>query len=267
MHARRSYIFVVAATLGADLSFAWAQAEGGIPPTASPETPGSAVPQVAPVAAGQAYYPYWPPPHYPPGDPPPGIPPYAVARRAPGAETHDGFYLRLQLGLNWTGLTATGNGSQTDVSGAGASMALALGGAATDRLIIYWELFAAGAADPETRVDGVSRGITNGTSDVSGMGPGLAYYLPSNVFVAGTAALARVAVLDNDDRVIADSGFGFTFVGLVGKEWWASDNWGLGISTQVMAGVMKGKTPFFAQDEIQVWRVLAGSVLFSATFN
>ena len=94
----------------------------------------------------------YPPPGYPPpGYPPPGYPPpgyapppaggypYAPPPRhaAPGFQTHDGVYLRLQLGAGYTRMSASQGGDSAVISGGSASIGLAVGGAVTDNLIIY----------------------------------------------------------------------------------------------------------------------------------
>jgi hypothetical protein len=59
-----------------------------------------------------------------------------------------------------------------------------------------------------------------------GVGAGLAYYLPSvNVFIAGTLLASRITVHTEGAGRQAD---GVSFEGLIGKEFWISDNWGLG---------------------------------------
>lgn len=48
---------------------------------------------------------------------------------------------------------------------------------------------------------------------------------------------------------------------MVGKEWWVSDNWGLGVAANFMVGSMKDK------DYDTRWTGLSTSILFSATYN
>ena len=98
-----------------------------------------------------------------------------------------------------------------------------------------------------------------------GVGGGLAYYLDSNLFFAGSLLASRLVINNSDGNAIARSDWGITFDGQIGKEWWASDNWGLGVSLQLLLGRMKdqddgsGLTP--------TWSFASFNVLFSASYN
>jgi len=64
---------------------------------------------------------------------------------------------------------------------------------------------------------------------------------------------------------VARSAWGFTFEGLFGKEWWVSDNWGLGVCGQVLLGAMKDRPE--SHESVPTWRLTVFSVLFSASYN
>jgi len=216
--------------------------------------------------------PAYPPPAYPPGYPP-GYPPPRryypapqVQVREPGAQTHDGVYLRLQLGLGYTNLSTSVDGNDLTIAGGGAGFGIALGGAINSHLIIYATLVDCEASDPELKVNGQSQGTANGRSaGVVGIGGGLAYYLDSNVFLAGSLLASRLVVNNDNGDTLGRSDWGFTVEGLVGKEWWVSDNWGLGVSGQLLLGSMKDRAATATGDVS--WQVTAFSVLFSATYN
>jgi hypothetical protein len=57
------------------------------------------------------------------------------------------------------------------------------------------------------------------------------------------------------------------FEALVGKEWWVSDNWGLGLSGQMVPGTFRGKDPDLTLGLVPSWKATAFSLLFSATYN
>ena len=101
-----------------------------------------------------------------------------------------------------------------------------------------------------------------GTLQVSGLGAGAAYYLEAlNAFVSFTVARAVIEVIDGGRRATA-SRAGVTFEGKVGKEWWVSPNWGLGVGGAVMFGSIGVEG-----DPNASWSVAGGGLLFSATFN
>ena len=54
-----------------------------------------------------------------------------------GFHTHDGFYLRLQLGIAGTGFSSTQAGVKTNYSGGGSSTGMAIGGVIAHNLILY----------------------------------------------------------------------------------------------------------------------------------
>ncbi len=168
-------------------------------------------------------------------------------------------------------MSASSGDTSLSVHGGGAGFGVAVGGAVAQNVIIYGTLVDSVASSPtftETFAGQTSTATANNASaGVVGIGAGLAYYLDSNVFFAGSLLASRLVINDSNNNPIARTDLGFTFEGLVGKEWWASDNWGLGVSAQVMAGVMKDQQQTFTTQAPPTWRVLAFNVLFSATYN
>jgi hypothetical protein len=104
-----------------------------------------------------------------------------------------------------------------------------------------------------------------GRAGVLGIGGGAAYYLDSNLFFAGSLVGSKLFIDDVNGNTAVQSDLGITIEGLVGKEWWVSDNWGLGVSGQLLLGVMKDQaTP---NGSPPTWKLAAFSVLFSASYN
>jgi hypothetical protein len=56
-----------------------------------------------------------------------------------------------------------------------------------------------------------------------------------------------------------------TLEGQVGKEWWVSSNWGLGLAGRALLGAMKDRP--LVNENVTTWRLAAFSLLFSATYN
>jgi hypothetical protein len=209
------------------------------------------------------YYPYQSPPTYP------GVQPAGPPREA-GAETHDGGYLRLQLGVNTTKMKASSPSGEWVFDGGGASFGIAVGGAVVPNLIVYAEFLVAGAAEPtvERNQDPVA-GIRVGGSDVYGVGPGIAYYFdPANIFLAATILYGRARITDTtNENNLFETESGKVFELLLGKEWWVSDNWGLGVSAQAILATLRGRAPIQADELVPEWKVSSFSLLFSATYN
>jgi len=210
---------------------------------------------------------YYPPPGYqlPPGyAPPPG---YARTPAPPPPNLHDGFYLRMHIG-GGTGHAGgtTSLGDKLELTSGTLSLGLALGGAVTPNLIIYGSFFIVGMPEPELDVNGTYASTQHGSTSFGGIGPGIAYYFdPYNIYVSGTIAATgfqtRDSTTNNFNRYESRAGFGFQ--GMVGKEWWVSENWGLGVAGEFLgAGGMKDKV-----DSGLTWSGYAFSVVFSATYN
>jgi hypothetical protein len=232
------------------------------PPPAAP--PASAV-QAAPAGPTQQVQIFTAPPpavQPPPPAPPPApvvvVPPpppscpacpavptvYAAPAERAGRHTHDGLFLRLSAGGGYLGARdERGAGKATFHGGAG-SFALALGGAVSDNLIIYGEGLGQQVDTGELKLaydhrrDGSFD--VNGSMGLYGGGPGLAYYfMPYNTYVSGTLLFTRLVWSEDDlgeEDSEADNEYSEPGVGLslsVGKEWWVSSNWGLGVAARL----------------------------------
>jgi hypothetical protein len=229
------------------------------PPVPAPMSAPAPAPMVPPPPSGYASD-YGYPPAY-------GASGYGYAPPEPdpmsGFHTHDGFYLRAQAGIGFAGITSTQAGTKTSISGAGGYLGVAVGGAIARNLILYGAIFGTDSGDPDTQVGGNS--VTSNISDLSieAFGPGIAYYFePVNLYIAGTLGLARFQTSDSNGFAIDTSKTGLMFELQVGKEWWASRDWGLGVAAAFNAGGMKDQnTPGLS------WSTGGVSLLFSASYN
>jgi hypothetical protein len=190
-----------------------------------------------------------------------------VLATPPGFETHDGFFLRLHLGGGFTSIAGSNGANDTArISGGGVSLGVALGGAVTRNLIIFGTVAGTIISGPTVTLNGgpAAYSSPNGnTASVGGTGAGLAYYLePVNVYFSGALMLVTFEFDDANNKAIYESKAGVGFQGLVGKEWWVSTNWGLGVAGELIVATMKDKT-----DPNTNWTSSAFSVLFSATYN
>jgi len=198
-----------------------------------------------------------------PGPPPPPTygPSYNYAPPPPpGAHEHDGFYLRAELGFG--GTTLQRNSPDAKASGGGPVFGVAVGGAITRNLILYFEGFDDVAVSPTVSDATMTSEATDSSSGVYGFGPGVAYYfMPINLYVSGTVALSHIIVTRNGDEVArSDWGLGLSL--MVGKEWWVTDNWGLGVALQLYGGRIADGAA-----NADSWSAGSLGLLFSATYN
>jgi hypothetical protein len=256
-----------------------------VAPAAEPESAAAPEPSAQPPANAyppQSYYPgYYPPSYYPGYYPPPsyyppsGYPPsgyyappgYPLARPLgppPGAHEHDGFYMRLTMGGGYLHASTSQDGMTTSLSGAGLSLNMALGGSVTHNWIVFGEVSVSSASAPVREDTGYpDKTLDNQTLSLISVGPGVAYYFDSlNLYLSGAVTMSMLT-LDRDNsnssQELTRSGFGASF--MVGKEWWVSSDWGVGIAGMLQGASMKDK--YYDQR----WSAGSLSVLFSATYN
>jgi hypothetical protein len=163
-----------------------------------------------------------------------------------GYQAHDAFYLNASLGVGWLRTEShNNNGGILIVSGRGTPFALSAGYVFARNLVLAWEYCRLHVSNPSVSEDYDTVGIVSLKWD--GMGPGARYYvMPLNLFVGGSLWLSRVRIHDGipyDTRygLRWESGYGVTGRMSLGKEFWATDNLGLGFSAEVLLGRMPGR--------------------------
>jgi hypothetical protein len=206
---------------------------------------------------------------------PAGYAPPAYA--APGAHTHDGFYLRLQLGEGFGRFTANDHGRHFEVSGPFTAYTIAVGAALTKNLILYGEALVGGFNETKGKIDGKAAATAHNSR--VGIGVGVAYYWPApNVYVAATLMTFQLEASGTGssadwgtsfEGLVAQQGdaqtepFGGGAEAQVGKEWWISPHWGLGAAGEVFAGL----APDYNSDGNFTWTATSFALLLSATYN
>ncbi|HEY7376328.1 MAG TPA: hypothetical protein VIF57_29480, partial [Polyangia bacterium] len=123
--------------------------------------------------------------------------------------------------------------------------------------------FATGASNAEVEQNGTAMGRAGGSADMTGVGFGLAYYIDSaNVYFLASVAMMIFDLEDTTNFNVYHSDDGIGFHGVIGKEWWVSQNWGLGIAGEFVGASLKDK------DNTGVkWTGTSFSLLFSTTYN
>lgn len=193
-----------------------------------------------------------------------------VARAGPAPHTHDGFFLQMDLGggglstksTTYTALVgATPLTGELEMSGGAPEFSIALGGALTPNFVIAGQLWGVTVSSPDVKFAGITGNATDTTQTLSGIGVYLAYYfMPANVYVAATPSIGSLSLKESGTEFSTKSGFALKLA--VGKEWWVSDNWGLGLNLQYAYASNEDKgtnPPTFTSN----WF----GVAFSATYN
>lgn len=227
-------------------------------------------PQSAPTAEPEGYYgTYPPPPMSPPEDP------YGAERRrrrGPGAREHEGFFLRMTLGLGAgvMGYDEAVDGrrvSHVKTRGLAALFGVSVGGRVVENLLLHGDLLVASTGDARKEIDGTP----NATDRIDGtfalLGGGLTYYfMPVNAYasvIAGVCGMNEVRDSEASLAIRSDLGFGGSL--MVGKEWWVgrAGEWGLGAA---LRSSFYTAPVIIANDRTRMRGADIG-LAFSATFN
>lgn len=173
---------------------------------------------------------------------------------------HLGFYLNLDLGLGYLGSSASFAGSDFKLSGAAGEFSIAIGGAIQENLILAGQLWGYSASDPEATIDSVSV-PGPATLTLTGIGVDLVYYvMPANLYLSITPSLTSLSVEQGGVSESTETGVGLRLA--VGKEWWVSERWGVGLNGNLALASNKDKGP-----GAPTWGSFAIAVAFSATYN
>jgi hypothetical protein len=154
-----------------------------------------------------------------------------VAYAQGGARTHDGFFLQLDLGAGYLRSEFDEGGFSQLMDGGAGELSVSVGYNVVPNFIIGGQFWGASVSDADVEVNGVAQTGSDVSFGLGGIGVNLTYYfMPLNLYVQATPTLTTLSgEIDNQD-VEADTGFGIRLA--VGKEWWVSDNWALGLNVQ-----------------------------------
>ncbi len=188
----------------------------------------------------------------------------AMDGKAPGAFRHDGFYLRLNLaGLGFGSAQTEAEGTTERIYGLASVVDLGIGGAVTENLILHGDIFGPALVNPRFSSGGEAYETDKTTVSCMGLGGGITYYfMPVNFYLTAIVGLAKMQI-EIENEQVGNTDVGFSLQLSLGKEWWVSENWGLGIGGSFALQAMKGTV---AADS-PVWKIFSGAVLFSVTYN
>lgn len=147
-----------------------------------------------------------------------------------GSETHDGFYFRFLYGFGKASVTEKEIiYGDLKLSGMCGVMNLQFGGAPVDNLILFGDLTSVAVVDPKVEWGRSSGTAQNTTLGIVGFGGGMTYYImPENFYLSASVSFPIVSLKVNNTQSDSDTGKGIKLS--LGKEWWVSDNWGLGVA-------------------------------------
>jgi hypothetical protein len=181
---------------------------------------------------------------------------------------HRGLFFRPDLGLGYLRMSASQGGSDASVYGFAGGLGLAIGGAIQPNHILAFHLWDAALANPTFSSNGSSATPGNSSASLVAFGPEYTFYSETNLYFSVSPALSRLRV--ESGGLGADSDWGFGLRLALGKEWWVSDNWGLGLAGQLSFSANKdsgnGNTPN-GPVAVPTWYTWGATIAFSATYN
>jgi hypothetical protein len=176
-----------------------------------------------------------------------------------GAQTHDGFFLRLNVGVGAVLLGNSSGGQDASINGFGEVVGIAAGGAVVRDLVLYGELIVHRSETPTVTING-EKLTGSGLQAATGcLGLGAAYYFGRNMYVSGTVGVSSMNRELPDDHGSTD--WGPAVSALVGKEWWISANGAVGAALRGYVGRMS------EAGRDHAWRAFALMAGISATYN
>lgn len=143
---------------------------------------------------------------------------------------HDGgFFLRLSAGVGsaqtkWDDL----DDDESKLSGMSGDANFAVGANIGGKLAVHGTFWGFTMVDPELKVADQEVELDDTTYGVNAFGVGLTYYTDSNFYVSPSVGLATASLEFDNVTVESDTGFAIDLT--IGKEWWVSDKWGLGVA-------------------------------------
>jgi hypothetical protein len=176
---------------------------------------------------------------------------------------HFGFFIRPDLGFGYLSSSESTSFGDLNVSGVAGLAGVSIGGAVAENVILSAHIFDAVSSNPDVSLGGSSGKAQNASLTMWGIGPELTYYfMPNNIYLSGTVGLTRMTLSSNGNDASTDWGFGTRLT--LGKEWWVSDHWGLGLSGHVSYANNNDPDTNGGSHTMSSW---AFGAAFSATYN
>ena len=160
---------------------------------------------------------------------------------ASAPHTHDGFFFSIAMGFGYQNIdfvTYDYDDDTYNMSGAATDIDIKIGFSATNSLAVHLTL----AGD--TPLDDMNFDGYDYNANMSLLGLGATYYFPNNFLASASFGVGQFRFYDDiatfQAKVQASpddysrSGLAFQIAG--GKEWWISDNWGIGATASILYG-------------------------------
>ena len=159
--------------------------------------------------------------------------------------THDGGFLSIAIGMGYQSIDFVPDDREEvthNVAGLATDIAFKLGGKVSYNTLLHLTL--AGTTKTGTTNYGDDRDYQNIRVNMALFGLGATHYFENNIFITASCGISQFhanddiavfsAIVQSNTSQDINTGFGFQVGG--GKEWWVSDNWGIGASAALLYG-------------------------------
>jgi len=150
--------------------------------------------------------------------------------KAKGAEEHDGFYFGFLYGMGF-GKSRISGSNKLDVYGFSIMENYDIGYAVVDNFILFtgMGILCTFKSKKYSNENSYSNQSPDDLAIVGGWRFGFrSYLMPENIFVSAAVAYSKTSFGNDSTSVDAKAGLDYSLA--IGKEWWVSDNWGLGVA-------------------------------------
>lgn len=146
---------------------------------------------------------------------------------------HDGLFMRFLAGPSYSSQSFDGGSDDMKVDGLSVTFRFQIGATIAENLVAFGEAGGITIQNPIIEMNGKEYETEDTKASFFDMGGGMTYYFdPSNIYLTGSILLSKYQVEYNHGSTThkgeSDMGLGL-FLGL-GKEWWVSTDWALGVT-------------------------------------
>lgn len=142
--------------------------------------------------------------------------------------THDGFFMNYAFGAGYQDFDIKGKRiKDSDISGVATEFDLKLGLSLNPQIIVHLSI---ASIDNSNEYD--NGDVAYASTGVSAflIGVGATHYMASNIYATASVGAVQLGPSRESEFDLKDGQHGLGVEAGVGKEWWLSDNWGLGLA-------------------------------------
>lgn len=184
-----------------------------------------------------------------------------------GYHEHDGFFLRMLYGFGYAELVEKDvMGSDMKFSGFAQNLRFQIGSTISENLILFGKFGGVMQFEPEFKYMGQSETADNVTVSVFDLGGGITYYImPSNIYFSLSLLTSQASFEYNNTK--GESQYGFGVNAMIGKEWWISNQWAMGVAINGYYSSMKDKGSIGGYNYEYDINNFSFGVMLSVTYN